>query len=96
MNFQTRSNDGALNYFSTLKEALDFANSKNRVILELGDPTYIPTQEQLAPCVWKISFALVTGERVRLIWEDQNWVFRQMDDEVAEMLKVRGLTANSW
>lgn len=47
---QTRSNDGALNFFPTVSEAADYTSFN--------------------PDVWKISFALPSGERLRLVKED--------------------------
>lgn len=81
MEIQTRSNAGELRTFATLREALDFANSKNCIIRELDEFTP-PTKEQLEECVWKISFSLENEERVRLVYEASNWVLRQMDEEL--------------
>lgn len=90
MEIQTRSNAGELRTFATLREALDFANSKNSIVRELDEFTP-PTKEQLEECVWKISFPLSTNERIRLVYEAGDWVLRQMGDEVNALLKERGL-----
>ncbi len=89
MDFQTRSNNGALNTFSTLKEALDFAESWNSIVRELDEFT-APTESQLGVCIWKISFSLPSKERVRLVYlGGAGWVLRQMDDEVDKILQER-------
>jgi hypothetical protein len=71
MEIQTRSWDGALNYFTTMKEALEFSN---RVCTE-------------AEHVWKISFSLENGERVRLVRDrgDMDFRLEQMDDAIARI-----------
>lgn len=57
MQFQTRSEENGLNYFSTLNDALLAAACDNSV--------------------WKISFQLENGERVRLVrYEDRSkWIY---------------------
>jgi hypothetical protein len=30
------------------------------------------------PTIWKISFALPTGERVRLVWRHGHWVYEDL------------------
>jgi len=83
---QTRSTDGAIQDFETFREALDYANKINDEALAkfeggapLGDLVI----------VWKISFSLPNGERIRLVKEDEKWILRQMEDEVEEILKLK-------
>ena len=78
MEIQSRTNDGELRYFQTLKEAMRDA---------LVDST-----------VWKISFSLPNGERVRLVrhWlSEEHSMFEYSDlmDEVNEELRKTGAPA---
>lgn len=85
MEVQIRSNAGEILAFPTLKAALDFAKERNKPLFE--DRTL--TNEESAALIWKISFSLPTGERIRLVFEDYEWVLRQMDDEVEKILNQR-------
>lgn len=59
MQIQTRSDNGELLYFDTLRDALLAAQKDSEI--------------------WKISFALPTGERVRLVYSPSGWVFENID-----------------
>lgn len=83
MEIQTRSCEGELKTFSSFREALKFANEKNRQAKAAFDAS-IPLDD-IDP-VAKISFSLPTGERIRLIYEGDKWVLRQMEDEIAKVL----------
>lgn len=61
--FQTRSEENGLQFFSSLKDALNTAEKDQSI--------------------WKISFSLPNGERVRLVriveWKYE-WVLKQMGE----------------
>lgn len=84
--FQTRSLHGALEFFDTFKEALDYAAKTRVEALELSE-SGTPGDE--IDEVWKISFSLETKERIRLVFEAGIWVLRQMDDEIERIRKER-------
>lgn len=67
---QVRDSEGGLFYFSTLREAMQYAN----------DPTYD---------IWKVSFEIQSGERVRLTRTEfggiREWVYDPLD--VTRMLE---------
>lgn len=86
MKVQTRSIAGALCEFNTLLEAIEFAHKHNSAVSSLDEFTP-PTQEQLCNCIWKISFPLPNGERIRMTWEGGSWVLHQMEDEVPALQK---------
>lgn len=77
MEVQTRSYNGGLCFFRSLKEAMDFAKKKQEEVPE-DDWERAPT-EKTESCIWKISFTIESGECVRLVWENDQWVLRQMD-----------------
>lgn len=66
MEFQTRDCDGALRFFTTIKEAFQYATSNESV--------------------WKVSFTLPTGERVRFIKQEPygGWIY--------EPIEITGIT----
>lgn len=63
--FQTRSEESGLQFFSSLKDALNEAEKDKSI--------------------WKISFSLPNGERVRLVshtLQNSKWTLEQMDELV--------------
>lgn len=63
--FQTRSEENGLQFFSSLKDALNTAEKDQSI--------------------WKISFSLPNGERVRLVshtLQSSKWTLEQMDELV--------------
>ncbi len=84
MEIQARSNEGELLYFLTLKEALDKAKER----LEKSKKAHSSSPDEHDRVIWKISFTLPNGERVRLVheYEENRWILRQIDDEIAEKL----------
>lgn len=85
--FQTRSYDGGVCYFDTLREALDFADKSHE---EAGDVAGLLYRDRV---VWKISFpspAEGVTERVRLVRPVGNtdWILEMMDDAVLTVKEV--------
>lgn len=75
MEVQTRSNAGEIRTFPTFKEALDFAKDSVK-----GKGWY-----EKAGAVWKISFSLPNGERIRLTRLLDSFVLDQMEDAMARV-----------
>lgn len=57
-----------------------------------GELKYFPTLRRALDAaeidsnIWKISFAINAGERCRLIRDSGEWVLRQMDEAVAQII----------
>lgn len=84
---QTRSHEGEIRYFKKFREALDFSKTTH-------EKARISSPNEHDQVVWKISFSLHSGERVRLILDESDgwnwhWILEQMEDEVAEELTAR-------
>jgi hypothetical protein len=60
MEIQTRDNNGELRFFTSMKEAMSYANSNHGV--------------------WKVSFSLPNGERVRLVrLVSDSWMYEAIN-----------------
>jgi hypothetical protein len=100
---QTRSEDGELRYFDSLKLALEHVHECD-VRCESPEQATWPSgmgliNDRDGPVnlfspgtIWKISFTLPTGERVRLVREKSggHFVLEQMDKAIEEILKAHG------
>ena len=73
---QTRDQEGSLQYFPRVDEAIKFAETNSSV--------------------WKISFSISSGERIRLVREwveyptKSNWIFESMQEAIDDLFRQRG------